>query len=161
MRSALFKKLIFHDRLVRRKEASRMKRMDRFSQGCRVFLEFFMVRNGRLNGLVFPQGDDVYAASCDNLPHFVDLVLSAGTVQSRQSLPSGTGPDDDLCGFEGRLGRLIRIEGRRARSPSGRTPLHRQPFGQDGLHLSQRTQSHLQLLDLVCRPAVGFVDFIT
>ena len=133
-----------------------MTRMDAFSQGGRVFLEFLVIQNGRLNRLVFPQGDDVYATGRNDLPHLVQFILSAGSVQFRQGLPSGTGPDGNLGGPEGRL---IGAEGH-ARRLSARTLPHCQPLGQDGLHLPQRTQSHPQLLDLVCRLAVGALDFI-
>lgn len=92
-----------------------------------------MFQNDRLNDLVFPKGDDIWAASRNDLPGLVYLILSARSTQSRQGLPSGTGSDDNL----GRLGgrRMIGSEGD-IRSPPTQRLVHRQPSGQDGLDLS-------------------------
>lgn len=128
----------------------------RFSQRCRLFLELLVIQNGGLDGIVFPQRDDVGATGCDDLPHFVYFVLPAGSVQFQQGLPPGSGPDDDVRRPEGRL---IGSEGHAGRPPI-QTLAHRQPLAQDGLHLPQRTQSHLELLDLVCPSALGVVGSV-
>ena len=122
-----------------------------------MFLEFLVIQNGGLDRIVFPQRDNVGTTGCDDLPHFVYFVLPAGSVQFQQGLPSGSGPDHDARRPERGL---IGSEGH-ARRPPIQTLPHRQSLGQDGLHLPQRTQSHLELLYLVCPSALGVVGSIT